>query len=89
MQTSPGMMQANIPGIGLGLCQALAESGADVVSLQLPTEPTGNKVNAALNDSQFQPDHSCRTSLRRLERNAPSTTVIYLTLRVFQLWCSR
>ena len=32
-------------GIGLGLCQALAESGADVVSLQLPTEPTENKVN--------------------------------------------
>ncbi|KAF9889984.1 hypothetical protein FE257_006664 [Aspergillus nanangensis] len=27
-------------GIGIGVCTALAESGADIVSLQLPTEPT-------------------------------------------------
>jgi NAD(P)-dependent dehydrogenase (short-subunit alcohol dehydrogenase family) len=39
------MSKLTFSGIGLGLCQALAESGADVVSLQLPTEPTEIKVD--------------------------------------------
>jgi NAD(P)-dependent dehydrogenase (short-subunit alcohol dehydrogenase family) len=51
---SIGWSQSNTAtGIGLGLCQALAESGADVVSLQLPTEPIENKVSVALMLSNF------------------------------------
>ena len=38
------MLCVNTLGIGLGLCKALAESGADVVSLQLPSEPDDAKV---------------------------------------------
>jgi len=44
----PDMSQLTCSGIGLGLSQALAESGADVVSLQLPTEPTEIKVDMTL-----------------------------------------
>ncbi|KIV88776.1 hypothetical protein PV10_08421 [Exophiala mesophila] len=43
LENKTALVTGGTGGIGLGLCQALAESGADIVSLQLPTEPTENK----------------------------------------------
>ncbi|KAL5363839.1 hypothetical protein BJX96DRAFT_167812 [Aspergillus floccosus] len=53
-------------GIGFGVCTALAESGADIVSLQLPTEPTETEFERV-----GKKCHIYHVDLSKLETIAP------------------